>query len=99
MEQNANTRSYYRNREKILEQKRKYYQENKNKIIKKQRGYQNNYEIKKVEELQPKTKKLNEVLDVLRKDKSHYLWGKPVISWNKSDWKEFNKLEECKENI
>ena len=92
MEQNANTRSYYRNRDKILKQKREYYKRNKDRIIQRQRGFRKNDSVKKVEELQPKTKKLDEVLEVLRKDKSHYLWSKPVISWSKSDWKEFNKI-------
>ena len=94
MEQNANMKSYYRNREKRLEQKREYYQRNKKKIMERHKITTKDLSIRKVKELQPKTKKLDEVLDVLRKDKSHYLWSKPVISWSKSDWDEFNKLEQ-----
>ena len=92
MDLNANMKSYYRNRDKRLEQKREYYQRNKKKIMDRQKISLKDLSIRKVKELQPKIKKLNEVLDVLHKDKSHYLWSKPVISWSKSDWKEFNKI-------
>ena len=94
MDLNANMKSYYRNRDKRLEQKREYYQRNKKKIMDRQKISLKDLSIRKVKELQPKTKKLDEVLEVLRKDKSHYLWSKPVIGWSKKDWKEFNKLEQ-----
>lgn len=37
---------------------------------------------------------LFEILDVLRKDNRHYLWGRKSVSkWTVTDWIEFNKLK------
>lgn len=69
MDLNANMKSYYRNRDKRLEQKREYYQRNKKKIMDRQKISLKDLSIRKVKELQPKTKKLDEVLEVLRKIK------------------------------
>lgn len=93
MELTGNKKYYYRYRDKILERKRKHYQRNKEKIKERQKGFRKSDAVQKTEELQRKTKSLDEVILVLRKDKSHYLWSKPVVSWSKSDWEEFNKIE------
>ena len=37
---------------------------------------------------------LFEILDTLRKDNRHYLWGvKSILQWTEKDWIEFNKLK------
>lgn len=46
-------------------------------------------------QFKPKVKpSFYEILDVLRKDNQHYLWGyKSVSNWTNKDWFEFNKLK------
>jgi hypothetical protein len=75
---------YLANRERILAQYRE--KNKKDKPIKpvKVKPIQRNY-------------KLFEVLDVLRKDLRHPLWGKSVREWTDNDWRVWENLKQSHE--
>lgn len=77
---------YHRNREHALEKNRQW-------RLKKQEEEQ---QIKRETAVKVKQNiglSLFEILDILRKDVRHYLWGKSVINWNETDWHRFNELK------
>ena len=85
---------YDKNREEILAKKKKYYLKNKDKIIERQNlrrhgTGKNEIVCAKIK----KEKSLKEIVSVLRKNNKHYLWNKPVVNWDYTDWNEFNLIE------
>lgn len=93
-------RWYNQNRAKVKDQKKTWYERNREHALAKNREWR----LKKHEEEQQikkssceKSKQniglsLFQILDILRKDVRHYLWGKSVINWNETDWHKFNQL-------
>jgi hypothetical protein len=77
---------YHRNREHALEMNRQW-------RLKKQEEEQQIKRETAVKSKQTIGMSLFEILDVLRKDVKHYLWGKSVINWNETDWHKFNQLK------
>ncbi|WP_298118080.1 hypothetical protein [Flavobacterium sp.] len=80
---------YERNREHALAKNREWRlkkqieeQEIKAKVIENEKGL-----------IKPEGLTLFQILDILRKDVHHYLWGKSVIYWNQTDWYKFNQLK------
>jgi uncharacterized protein YaiL (DUF2058 family) len=102
MEQTSNNREnqrrwYNNNRAKAKEQKRTWYERNREKALAKNREWR-----EKQKELKEKEKPKNimqcslsyfQILDILRKDLSHYLWHKHISNWSDNDWYNFKTLE------
>jgi hypothetical protein len=98
---------YNRNKEKAKQKKKTWYQNNRERALARNKAWR---ESKKTEEQllksrgivlkDTKPKFINtgltyfEILDVLRKDNRHYLWGKSVKQWSEKDWFNFLELKE-----
>lgn len=98
---------YQNNKEKVQEKKQSWYATNRDRLLKKNKELRDK---KRAERLALKEKGIIirneipkfvnnglsffEILDVLRKDNRHYLWGKSVTRWTDQDWFNFMELKE-----
>lgn len=98
---------YHKNREKVIQKKREWYQQNRAKIIAKNKEWKEKQRAEKERLKQEELKTIGtfkkklclyQILDVLRKDPRHYLWGTSVKNWTEKDWNNFNLLENITEN-
>jgi hypothetical protein len=96
----ANKRWRIKNAEFLRQYQRQKYMENRERILAYYRERnQSSKPIKPVkmkpEEPKPiqRCYKLFEVLDVLRLDLRHPLWGKSVKEWRESDWQQWENLK------
>lgn len=78
---------YQENRERILS----YYRQKR--LLKKPIKEVKLVEVDAPPPLLKKEYKLFEILDILRKDLRHQLWGKCVKEWTDRDWFKFNELK------
>lgn len=98
---------YYRNKEKIQKMKASWYERNRDKSLAKNKEWRDKQkalkESEKVQEVEidnEKPKLYNtgltffQILDILRKDKQHYLWFKSVTNWTERDWVNFLQLKD-----
>jgi hypothetical protein len=101
----ANKRWRTKNAEFLKEYHRKRYIAKREQIL---ANYHENYSKKpkkerKIKPLKPtktegkvvvqKHMKLSEIIEVLRKDLRHRLWGLCVRDWKESDWEQFQNLK------
>lgn len=94
-------RWYHNNKTKVKEQKKSWYERNREHALAKNREWR----LKKMEEEQRLNREKNkntkpnlslsyfQILDILRKDVKHYLWGKAIVNWNQTDWYNFNQIK------
>ena len=98
----ANTRWREKNREFLRQYNREKYLKNRDRILNYYR--EKNLSKKPIKEPKPvmneptppppkREHKLFEILDVLRKDLRHPLWGKSVKEWRDIEWRQFNDLK------
>jgi hypothetical protein len=91
-----------KNAELLKQRERERYQQNRERVLSYCRQKRlskkqiKEARIVEVESPRPPPKreyKLFEILDILRKDLRHQLWGKCVKEWTEKDWFKFNELK------
>ena len=101
---NSNTKNvrefYKKNKEKISKYKKEWYKEHRAEILERNRLKRLQKKIiteealkKPMEETKKPKTPFFEILDILRKDPRHYLYGKSVRDWNQKDWDKFEILK------
>ena len=99
---------YHRNKERVKVMKQSWYEKNREKALAKNKEWRDKMKARNEQELErgividnttPKTYNVGltffEILDILRKDNRHYLWGKSVTNWTERDWFNFIELKDA----
>lgn len=100
---------YHRNKEAVKEKKKSWYDKNRDRALAKNKEWRDKQRSQKVSEesrgvfidnTTPKIYNIGltffQILDVLRKDNRHYLWGKSITNWTERDWFNFIELKDGK---
>jgi len=98
---------YHRNKNKVQNQKKSWYQRNREQALAKNKAWRDKLKAENGKLIErgiilddKKPKMVNtgltyfEILDILKKDYKHYLWGKCVKSWTEKDWFHFMELKD-----
>ncbi len=96
---------YHKNKDKVKIMKQSWYEKNRERALAKNKEWRDKQkEQKEIEESNEKLKSFKtptdlnffQILDILRKDNRHYLWGLSIQNWTERDWYNFIQLKDGK---